>query len=73
MDESSSLIFPVGWALLNNYNLQSNNAYLKHCQAIIKALNEGKMPPYKSFDTTKELFTDWKENKENVIVIFLLK
>jgi hypothetical protein len=37
LDESSALIFPVGFAVRCNYGLLANDAYRQHCERIRKS------------------------------------
>ncbi len=40
VDQSSALIFPVGWATRSGYNLSASNAYKVHCNRIVDADRE---------------------------------
>lgn len=71
MDEGSCLIFPVGWAKHNNYGLLANDAYVTHCEKIVKAMKEGKKPEYDETDVTYAQFKDWYENKNSVGILLL--
>uniref|UniRef100_A0A915DG36 Cytosol aminopeptidase domain-containing protein n=1 Tax=Ditylenchus dipsaci TaxID=166011 RepID=A0A915DG36_9BILA len=65
LDESSCLLFPVGWATRNAYGLLANKKYRNHCEAIVSALDKGEKPSYEPNDVTLDYFNNWNENTEN--------
>ncbi|KAH7711838.1 mbt repeat family protein [Aphelenchoides avenae] len=65
LDQESCMIFPVGWAKRNGYNLEANKAYHAHTERIAKALEKGAVPSYLDRDAMPEQFAYYaKEAKE---------
>ncbi|KAI1718222.1 mbt repeat domain-containing protein [Ditylenchus destructor] len=65
MDQTSGLIFPVGWAVRHSYGLLANKSYREHCQKIVDALSNKEKIPYEEMDVTQELIKEWTEDNTN--------
>ena len=61
MDQASFFLFPVGWACLNNYNLEAKMDYKKHAQKIADAILSNTTPQYSPIDVKPDQLTEWKQ------------
>lgn len=71
MDQTSGLIFPVGWAVRHSYGLLANKSYREHCQKIVDALSNKEKIPYEEMDVTQELIKEWTEDNTNNVGLSL--
>ncbi|PIC21232.1 hypothetical protein B9Z55_026146 [Caenorhabditis nigoni] len=56
IDQDSFMMFPVGWAAINNYQLIANEDYIEHTKKIAEAFDDGTTPRYEINDATPDQF-----------------